>query len=211
MQELQRIVSLSLLNCAHISIKQAGSKITLGNGWEHGMNLPTSSLKEFYKVNVQLCYPFVQAVLDTLNAQGSISGKMGKPFFKAGTLPDSTDIAISTFITSNDHMSCLVFSFSRPVFLAVMGRMFGQVYTALTPELEDGAKEFINIVFNKAKKTIAGKGISAVRSIPQVIFAEGMKISYLTRGQTVALPLETEVGTITVEITTQDVSLSDEI
>lgn len=175
------------------------------------MNLPASSLQELYKINVRLCYPFVEAVLSTLSTQCGVAGRMGKPFFKSIDLNNQTDIAISTSIASNESQSTVVFVFSEPIFLTLMGKMYGQNYSQLSPELEDGAKEFINIVFNRAKKPLAEKGMAAVRAIPQITFGHSMKISYLTRGQTIALPLETDVGTITVEITTQDVTVSDSI
>ncbi len=174
------------------------------------MNLPATSLADHYKINVRLCYPFVEAVLNTLQVQCSVSGRMGKPYFKTAEV-DDIDILISASLASVDTISCVTLCFTRPIFLAVMSKMFGQEYKELNPELEDAAKELINIVFNQAKKPLAEKGIAAVRSIPQVIFGDKMKISYLTRSQTIALPLETDLGTITVEITTQEVTVSDSV
>lgn len=172
---------------------------------------PASSLQELYKTNVKLCYPFVEALLSTIKLQCGVSGRVGKPIFKSPELEDRVDIAISASISTSDSMASVMLTFTKPVFLKLMGKMFGEIYTDFTPELEDGGKELINIVFNQAKKPLAEKGFAAVRSIPQVIFGNNMKVSYLTRGQTIALPIDTDLGPISVEITAQEISVSDSV
>jgi CheY-specific phosphatase CheX len=92
-----------------------------------------------------------------------------------------------------------------------MGKMLGESYSSITPELEDGAKEMMNVVFNQAKKPLAQKGLAGYRSVPQVIFGEGMRIRYLTRGKSILLPFETEMGSFWAEITTQNITISDKV
>ena len=175
------------------------------------MSANAVSNKELYKVDVKLCYPFIEAITNTFKVQCNLNARVGKPSFKNFTEDDKADILIIATIATDKTMAQVVICLPNKVFFGVMSKMLGEPIAKMTPDLEDGAKELMNIVFNQAKKPLAEKGMAAFRSIPMVIFGEGVKLRYLARGQTVLLPFDTDVGPFNVEITTQDINISDSV
>ncbi len=175
------------------------------------MAAPALSPADLYKVNAKLCYPFVEAIMSTLKVQCGVDGRLGKPAFKDRQSGDRADVLISTNITSPDLIVSISMCFPQSVFFKVMGKMLGEIFSEVTPDLEDAAKELMNIVFNQAKKPLTEKGMKAVRSIPLIVFGSKINQCYLTRGQTIALPVDTDYGPFSLEITTQEISVSDSV
>ncbi len=161
-----------------------------------------TSLDELYQFNVQLCNPLITAVINTLAIQCSIPGKYTIPRIKTDLQPDRTDVAIGAAIITKNLLAQVTLCMKRETFFKVMGKMFGEDYAQFTPELEDAAKELMNIVFNQAKQPLAARGIVATRSIPQIIFGDSFLLSYITPSAMI-LPIHTEFGEIQIEITTQ--------
>lgn len=167
--------------------------------------------QDLYKVDVKLCYPFIEAVTNTLKVQCNLNVRTGKPVFKTTDFEDKPEILIMATIASKDTLASVAICFSNSVFLKLMGKMLGETYTQVTPEIYDGAMELMNIIFNQAKKALVAKGLSAIRSIPQIVFGRGLLVRYLTRGAQIILPFETEVGHFSIEISTQEISVSDSV
>jgi CheY-specific phosphatase CheX len=136
---------------------------------------------------------------------------LGAPTFKDTSVIERTEVIICAAIATENLLTNFALCFEKRIFLHLMGKMLGESYSSITPELEDGAKEMMNVVFNQAKKPLAQKGLAGYRSVPQVIFGEGMRIRYLTRGKSILLPFETEMGSFWAEITTQNITISDKV
>lgn len=170
-----------------------------------------ATAQELYKTDVTLCYPFIEAMVNTLKTQCSIAAKAGKPAFKEIQTEDRVEVFISATITTSTLLGSVTICFGKRIFLLLMGKMLGESYATITPELEDGAKELMNIVFNQAKKPLAVKGMAAIRSIPTIVFGENIRVRYLSRNQTIVLPFDTDIGPFSIEITTQEVSTSDKV
>ncbi len=175
------------------------------------MGAPSQTTAEFYKVDVKLCYPFIEAVTHTLKVQCKVDARVGKPGFKRVTEEGRYDILIGATISSEKMLGQVVLCLTNKIFFVFMSKMLGRIVSKMTPEIEDGAQELMNIIFNQAKKLLAEKQLASIRSIPTIAFGEHVKLRYLTRGQTVLLPFETEHGAFNVEITTQDITTSDTI
>lgn len=173
------------------------------------MAVTASTSKEYDKIDVRLCYPFVQAFIDTLKVQCGLVAKMGKPQFKQSKNTNSTDIVAITGIASDDTLAAVALTFETEIFLEIMGSMIGEKCEELTPDLEDGVSELLNIVFNQAKKTLKEKKYGGFRSIPTIIFSPNMRVRYLTRGRPIVLPVELERGTVYFEFSTQTLSEQD--
>lgn len=168
-------------------------------------------LQEQYSVNVKLCHPFIEAIVNTLKVQCGLTATVGKPAFKDLNSEDKPNVIIQATIANPSSLASVSIVLNTKVFLGIMGAMLGEKYTEITPDLEDGAKELMNIVFNQAKKPLAEKGFAAIRSIPSVIFGDNIRIRYLSRGAPVVLPFDTDKGHFSVEITTQEISASDSV
>lgn len=175
------------------------------------MALPAPTNAELYQVDVKLCYPFIEAVTHTLKVQCKVDARPGKPGFKRNSEEGRYDILIGATISSDKVLGQVVLCLTNKIFFIFMSKMLGKLITKMTPEIEDGAHELMNVIFNQAKKLLAEKKIAAVRSIPMIAFGEHVKLRYLSRGQTVILPFETEHGAFNVEVTTQEITTSDVI
>ncbi len=166
---------------------------------------------DLYKVDVKLCYPFIEALVNTMRIQCSMTAKAGKPLFMTPELAMKTDVLINANIATDKVQASVNVCMSKKVFLPVMSKMLGEKFLEITPDLEDGAQKLTNIIFSQAGKPLANKGMSAVRSIPVIIFGDDMRMRYLCRGQPIFIPFETEAGTMSIQISTQEVSQSDKI
>lgn len=175
------------------------------------MSVSAVQLKEHYQTDVKLCYPFVEAMVNTLKVQCSIAATPGKPIFKDPAHDDKIDVLIVAGLNSPDKLGVVSIGFTKKVFLKLMSKMLGEIHSEITPELHDGAKELMNIAFNQAKKNLAEKGLVAIRSIPQITIGSALQTSYLTRGQTIVMPFDSDVGPFSIEITTQSVEISDSV
>ncbi|MFM8313142.1 MAG: chemotaxis protein CheX, partial [Deltaproteobacteria bacterium] len=129
--------------------------------------------------------------------------------------PDGTsahvDVAIALSVLSENSLSSMAIIFKKEVFLKIIGKMLGETFTDYSNELHDAAKELINIAFNAAKKKMVEKKINGVRSNPEVWFGNQVELSYLSRARTVILPFDTDLGSFSIEFTTQEVTVSDRI
>jgi CheY-specific phosphatase CheX len=164
-----------------------------------------------YKVDVKLCYPIIEAVINTLTKQCKVNVRTLPPSFKNQKDVLKPDITIMTSLASESSIGSLSICMKNDVFLNLMGRMLGETFSKLTPELHDGALELMNIIFNQAKKTLSEKRYSAIRSIPQIIFGKDLRLYYLTRGQIVVLYFSTEAGDFSVEVCSQSLEISDSV
>lgn len=172
----------------------------------------SAAWNEEYKVDVKFCMPFVEGVTHTLATQCNLTPKAGPPGFVDASNTQRYDVLIQASLSSDKTMATISICFPKAVFLATMGKMLEETYTEITPELEDGAKELMNIVFNQAKKHLSEKGAGGgLRSIPTVVFGSNMYCRYLSRSRPIFLTFNTEVGGFYVEMSTQTVSVSDKV
>ena len=163
------------------------------------------------KLGLKLCYPFVEALVNTLKVQCSVPVTFGHPSLRMGDSKVPFDLALSISIVNPDTLALVTICFPNEVFLGVLGKMFGETYETITPELEDAGKEIINMVFNQSKKVLVAKGISGIRAIPAVYFGKNLRFQHMSKGVVVEIPLFSEWGPFHMEITTQEVSVSDKV
>lgn len=160
--------------------------------------------------DVRLCYPFIEGVCEILTSQCNVNARMGSVGFKDHK-EEVTDLAIIATLAGSDSLGVISICFSKKVILGIINKMLGESYQELGPEVEDAAKELANLMFNQAKQRLAKKNIQAIRSIPIVMIAPAAKLRYLSRGKTTSLPINTDVGSLLIEITTQEITVSDKI
>ena len=171
----------------------------------------TPALKDLYTVDTRVVYPFIEAVINTLKGQCNCVAKVGKPSFKDINSEDRVNVLIQATLCNQTALASVTICCNNRFFFALMGRMHGTTYNKLSPEIEDGAKELMNILFNQAKKSLLEKGFAAIRSIPTIIFGDNILVRYLTRGQPMVLPFNTDIGHFSLEVSTQELSISDKV
>lgn len=102
-------------------------------------------------------------------------------------------------LTSNVFRGAITLCFPEPLFLAVMGSMFGETFTSINAELSDGVGELLNILFGQAKTTLTNEGFSVDKAIPTVVRGKDIKVSSLTGGgPTIVVPFNAKDGKLHV-------------
>lgn len=155
-----------------------------------------------YVLDVNFVKPFVAGTMETLRVQCHVEVKVGKPFMRKAGQPEGLriDIAGIIGITSSSFKGSIALCFPERTFLGIMGKMLGETYTSITPEVEDGAGELTNIIFGAAKRVLNDKGHDIQKALPSVIRGGGVQIRHLTPIPTVILPFETELGPFQIEV-----------
>jgi len=165
---------------------------------------PATTPQDDFHVDVRLCHPFIEAVSDTLRTLCALNPTVGKPMFRdPGAKAPRFGVKILAALSSDTLVAMVTMSFPQDLFLKVVSRILGAEVRAVTPEVEEAAKEFSNIVFNRAGRIIAGKKMAVIRSIPAIVFGDGLRTAYYASGRTIVLPLSTEAGNLEIEITGQ--------
>jgi CheY-specific phosphatase CheX len=83
--------------------------------------------------------------------------------------PNVTSVAGLIGITSPTLQGSVSIQFSTKVFLGIINLMLGTNYTELTPDIEDGAAEFTNIIFGYAKNELNKKGMGIQMALPSLL------------------------------------------
>lgn len=152
------------------------------------------------KIDVQFLNPFIDSTIETLKVQCQTEVKPGKTFLK-GTGPVITiDIAAIIGLASDAFQGNIAICFPKAVFLSLMGKMLSDTFSMITPDLEDGASELLNIIFGQAKRILNQKGYKIEKAIPTIIRGNDIKVRQLAQKPVLVLPFDTEFGAIHIEI-----------
>lgn len=154
-------------------------------------------------LDAQFFNPFLEGTIKTLKVSCRIDAKPGKLFLK-GTQPQpSFEIAGIIGITSPTFTGSITLCFPEKVYLSIMSNMLGETFTSLTPELQDGAAELLNMIFGHAKVVLNQQGHTIQKALPTIIRGANLQTSHLGNPRVMVLPFHTDVGELHVEISEQ--------
>ena len=155
-----------------------------------------------HKVDIKFIKPFVDSTIHALQVQCQLEVKPGKPSMKEQASPEYRTVAIAGLIgiTADAFNGSILIGFPTATFLGVMGKMLGETFSELTPDLEDGAGELINIIFGGAKRTLSDSGYVIQKALPSVIRGEKLTVSPLSKSPAVVIPFQTSVGIFFIEV-----------
>lgn len=180
------------------------------NGMESLLR-PISALEEAgarsaSSVNVDFVNPFIDGAIETLRVQCSLECRPRPVMLKAQAGPTNCDIAGVIGLTSRGFNGSIAICFPEKVFLGAMSRMLGEEFSQITPDLEDGAGELLNMIFGHAKKVLNERGYTLEKAIPTVVRGKGIEVKHLTATRTLLQPFETELGNFFIEIGTENLN-----
>jgi CheY-specific phosphatase CheX len=142
------------------------------------------------------------AIIDTMKMQCELEVRPGVPILKEEA-DYPTDVAAVFGVLSRamgDIVSVAV-CFTEEDHRTIINRFFHREDDAPAVAGQDGISEMISMVFSRVKKLMNLDGQIIKRMIPTIIMGKDLKISYLTSGKSVVVPLETEVGEFHLELT----------
>jgi chemotaxis protein CheX len=151
--------------------------------------------------DLELIEPFLLAIVETMKVQCGLAVRPGEPFRKDGGESFPTDV-IAVFGVLSRAMGDIVsvaICFSDKDYHAIMERFFHQ--DDAEAKAGDGIGEMVSMVFARVKKLMNLDGQIIKRMIPTMISGKDLKISYLTSGKSVVVPLDTDVGKFHLELT----------
>ena len=132
--------------------------------------------------------------LDGIKTDVSVLSDSKKiPFIEAGAMAG----IVSVHFNGN-----LVIGFTLDVFKKAMARFLQMEISEVTPEIKDGAAEFLNVIIGQTKTKLNEVGFDIRQVIPNVIFGQKIEISPMSKQSCVHIKCLTEVGEINIFLTT---------
>jgi chemotaxis protein CheX len=152
-------------------------------------------------LNVEFVNPFIDSTMNTLKTQCATELKAAeKPFLKGTRELPGIEIAGIIGLTSTEFSGSISICFPKDTFLGVMKGMLGEDFKEITPDLQDGAAELLNIIFGGAKRALNENGYGIEKAIPSVVRAQDLQVKQLTQSPTLILLFNSASGPLYLEI-----------
>jgi chemotaxis protein CheX len=147
--------------------------------------------------------PFILASVEVLKVQAQLHVEGGKPFIKGKEKLPEIGIAGVIGVTSDQFRGAISILFEPKAYLKVISNMLGENITEMSPEIQDGAAELLNMIYGKAKTSLNTKGYALHQAIPTVIAGDNLTTHHQASGPALVVPLRTDGGFIFVEISVE--------
>ena len=164
------------------------------------LNHEAQNGEDMSQIDPRFFKPFIEGTLNTMKIQCGLSATGKPPFIKGGESYMDTAIAGVIGITSEKFTGSITLCFPEQVFLGMMERMLGEAFPEITPDLQDGVAELLNIIYGQAKVVLNSNGHSIQKAIPTVIRGDKIQTSALSKNKTFVLPFSSEIGDFSIEI-----------
>jgi chemotaxis protein CheX len=138
----------------------------------------------------KLVRPFIDAVVEVLSKQCRIAVIPGPIEPKTARTRPAPDVAAVVGLFGKTLTGAACLSFPTETYLSVLGGMLQMKFETLTPELEDGAAELLNMVFGQAKVGLAAAGYQLGKSIPTTVIGSSLRVRTLTPQPSVVIAFE---------------------
>lgn len=149
-------------------------------------------------IDVNFINPFLAAVVEVLAIMAKVKATPGKPYLKKSKLAEG-DITGVIGITSATVKGSLAVTFTRPCAIAVLSAML-QEEVQDVDSLRDGVGELTSIISGYARKGLAAFNVRFHSTLPSVTVGNRHAINHAVARPVLAIPFETEYGTVTVEV-----------
>jgi chemotaxis protein CheX len=153
-------------------------------------------------IDLNFIKPFVEGTLHTLKVQCHTEATHKKPFMKGKGPKINAEIVAIIGITCSAFSGTIALYFSKQTFLNLMNNMLGEKFEEITPDLQDGAAELMNMIYGHAKRVLNAEGHDLQKAIPSIIRGTNLEASHLTNSPVIVLPFESTSGEFHIEIGT---------
>jgi chemotaxis protein CheX len=167
--------------------------------------LPAAEKKappENFKMDVTFINPFIDAVILVLSTTASTEVTRESLFVRTND-QISGDISAVIAMRSSVFTGSMAVAFEDRCFLDLVGKMLGDTFTEITPDIQDAAGELCNQIFGVAKRKLNEKGFDIQMAIPSVIIGKGHRIKHMVDGNCLAVRFKTDAGHLTIEAVLQ--------
>ena len=139
-----------------------------------------------------------------LKVSCSMDASPGKPFIKGKGEQKNFDIAGVIGLTSEKFTGTITLCFPENVYLKLMSSMLGEEFKEVTPELQDGAAEFLNMIFGQAKVVLNQQGHTLQKAIPTVVRGKAIETTHMGGSPVLVIPFQMAAGEFYIEIAAQE-------
>nr|WP_303649935.1 chemotaxis protein CheX [Desulfobotulus pelophilus] len=133
-----------------------------------------------------------------MKTTATLEGRTQAPFIKKDSLALGP-VTGCIRLTGSPKIS-LTLSFSESCILTAVSRMFGEDLTELNDEIQDAVGEMMNMICGQVNNSFAQSGISRKAAFDRVIAGEKHVIDHGGTGSVLAVPIQTESGSFTMEV-----------
>jgi len=142
------------------------------------------------ELSTEVIEAFLRGTVDTFQVQFGIAVKPGTPFARKSG--DQVQGDIGGVISMSDPRATGLVAILMPkaVFLSVIGKLLGVESDEITPDLEDGVAEILNMIYGLAKDQLNRRGYAIDRAIPTIVRGDGIRLRHQTRSLPIVVPFE---------------------
>lgn len=149
----------------------------------------------------QVVKKVVDAVTNVFSTMAMVEVKPGKPYVKKENSA-SGDISGIIGFSSPDgkNKGSMSVTFTEKSALGIVSNMFGEEFKELNKEVVDAVGEFTNMISGQARRGMDEIGLTFEAGIPSVVTGKNHSISHVSSKAILAIPFESQFGSITVEL-----------
>lgn len=149
---------------------------------------------------------FVNVLLDavayTLRVSTQTHARAGKSYARGTAPAPQADIAATVGVLSPAFNGTVVLGFQKESYLTIMSKFLAMEYTEITPDVEDGAAELLNVILGQAKVLLNDRGFELVQAVPAVIAGKEIRVFPAFVKRSILVPFQCELGSFYLEVAT---------
>ncbi len=149
----------------------------------------------------QVIRKFSDSVINVLGTMAMTEAKPGKAFVKKdNTAKGDISGVIGFSSASGKSKGTMSVTFTESSAIGVVNNMLGETFSEVTDDVTDAVGELTNMICGQARKGMAEIGMSYEGAIPTVVSGRNHSIRHVSSSAILAIPFETNDGSIIVEI-----------
>jgi len=149
-------------------------------------------------MDVEYINPFLSGTLEVLKTMASFQPVPEKPYVKKDDLAHG-DVSGIIGITG-DAIGSLAISFSEGCICNIVGRMLGEIFTAIDHEVLDAVGELTNMISGVSRTHLEKKGMTVFAAIPSVVFGANHTINHILKSPSIVIPFSSPNGPFFVDV-----------
>ncbi|HHE46682.1 MAG TPA: chemotaxis protein CheX [Bacteroidetes bacterium] len=150
-------------------------------------------------MNVEVINPFINSVLETLEAMIGVTPDREAPYLKNSPRTQYDVTGVIGFIEEDLHGS-IALSFPSRTAINIYNLIKGKGVTKMTREVQDLVGELTNIVANNARKILTEAKLSFHISVPTLVIGRNHAIRHQLNIPVVVVPFRIEDDSFMLEV-----------
>jgi chemotaxis protein CheX len=151
-------------------------------------------------ISASFIRPFLVETVEVFEVQANTKVIAGTVFKRDAEEALSGDITGVVGIVSDHFVGSVLISFPEQTFLKIVSRVMEKEIPMITKDIIDGAGEFTNMIFSRAKATLNAKGMAVKSALPSIVIGKSHNFSVTSAATRTVIPFDSDAGSFTIEI-----------